>query len=162
MTITSPPAQATSNHPPEKAAKRAKPRPPVASRRFGYALAIAINVVLIYLINEWPGWQSLTFVTPDAETLIPIVNASLVISTVVNAIYLIADPRWLRASGEAVTGAVSFIVILCVLTVFPFDFSQFSFDWTMLLRVLMVVGLVGSMVSVVTNLVTLIREVGKT
>ena len=161
MTITSPEVPDTGTRVPEEVAERTKPRPPIAARRFGYGLSIAINVVLIYLINEWPGWQTLSFLTADADKVIPIVNASLVISTVANAIYLIADPRWLRAIGDAVMGAVSFIVIVCVLNVFPFDFSQFSFDWTMLVQVMLVVGLVGSVVSIIANLVTFTREVGK-
>ncbi len=133
----------------------------IASRRFGYALSIAINVVLIYLINEWPGWQSLSFMTADAERVIPIINASMVIIIVANALYLIADPRWLRAIGEAVTAAVSFVAIACLLEVFPFDFNDLSFDWETLVRVLLVLGLVGSAVSVIANLVTFIREVGR-
>ncbi len=136
-------------------------RPSIASRRFGYALSIAINVVLIYLVNEWPGWQSLSFMTADAERVIPIINASMVIIIVANALYLIADPRWLRAIGEAITAAVSFVAIACLLGVFPFDFSDLSFDWETLVRVLLVLGLVGSAVSVIANLVTFIREVGK-
>jgi hypothetical protein len=130
-------------------------------RRFGYAVAIALNVAFIFLINEWPGWSSVPFLTDDTEAVIPILNAALVISIVVNAIYLIADPRWLRAMGDAVTAAVSFIVIIVTLRVFPFDFSDYSFDWTMLVQVLLGVGLIGCVVGVIANLVTFTREVGK-
>jgi hypothetical protein len=85
----------------------------------------------------------------------------LVIGAVVNAVYLVADPRWLRALGEAINAAVSFVVILVVFTLWPFDFSAWSFDWTMLVQIMGVVGLIGSLVGVVTNLVTLTREVGR-
>jgi hypothetical protein len=139
-----------------------RPRPSVTARRFGYALSIAINVILIYLINEWPGWQSLTFLTPDAASLIPLVNAVLVITLIANAIYLIVDPRWLRALGDAVTGAASLILLLVLLSTFPFDFSPFSFDWTMLLQIMLVLGIVVTTVSIIANLVTFIRELGRT
>jgi drug/metabolite transporter (DMT)-like permease len=132
----------------------------VASRRFGYALGIAINVLFIFFINEWPGWQQVPFLTDATNDVLPLVNASLVISAVVNAVYLIGDPRWLRALGDAFTAAVSFAVILVVLMVFPFDFSAYSFDWAMLVTVMMWVGLVGSAVAVVANLVTMVRELG--
>ncbi len=138
-----------------------KKRPTVGMRRFGYVVAIALNVVFIFLINEWPGWSSVAFLTDETETVIPILNAALVISIVVNAIYLIADPRWLRAIGDAVTAAVSFIVILVVLRVFPFDFADYSFDWAMLVQVMLGVGLIGCLVGVIANLVTFTREVGK-
>lgn len=140
----------------------AKQRPSIGMRRFGYVVAIVVNVVLIFLINEWPGWASVPFLTSETETVIPIMNAALVISIVVNAVYLISDPRWLRAIGEAVTSAISFIVILVVLRVFPFDFADYSFDWAMLVQVMLGVGLIGSLVGVIVNLVAFTREVGKT
>jgi hypothetical protein len=139
-----------------------KQRPSIGMRRFGYVVAIALNVALIFVINEWPGWATVSFLTPETETVIPIVNASLVIAIVVNAVYLISDPRWLRAMGDAATAAVSFVVILVVLRIFPFDFSDYSFDWAMLVQVMLVVGLIGSLVGVIANLVTFTREVGRT
>lgn len=140
---------------------RPRQRPSIGMRRFGYVVAIAVNVALIFVINEWPGWATVSFLTSETETIIPIVNASLVIAIVVNAVYLISDPRWLRAMGDAVTAAVSFFVILVVLRVFPFDFTDYSFDWAMLVQVLLVVGMIGSLVGVIANLVTFTREVGK-
>ena len=137
-----------------------KERQPVGMRRFGYAVAIALNIAFIFVINEWPGWSSVPFLTDDTEVVIPILNAALVISIVVNAIYLIADPRWLRALGDAVTAAVSFIVTIVTLRVFPFDFSAYTFDWTLLVQVLLGDGLVGCLVGVIANLVTFVREVG--
>jgi hypothetical protein len=158
MTTTTPTSPVVT----EQATARApKERQPLGMRRFGYAVAIAINVALIFLINEWPGWSSVPFLTDETETVIPILNAALVISIVVNAIYLIADPRWLRAIGDAVTAVVSFIVIMVTLRVFPFDFSDYSFDWTMLVQVLLGVGLIGCVFAVIANLVTFTREVGK-
>lgn len=140
--------------------RSSKQRQPVGMRRFGYAVAIALNIAFIFVINEWPGWSSVPFLTDDTEVVIPILNAALVISIVVNAMYLIADPRWLRALGDAVTAAVSFIVIIVTLRVFPFDFSAYTFDWTLLVQVLLGVGLVGCLVGVIANLVTFVREVG--
>jgi hypothetical protein len=137
-----------------------KRRPSPAARRFGYVVAITVNVLLIFAINEWPGWQEVSFLTDETSRVIPLVNAALVIGAVANAIYLVADPRWLRALGEAINAAVSFVVILVVFTVWPFDFSAWSFDWTMLVQIMGVVGLIGSLVGVVTNLVTFTREVG--
>lgn len=140
---------------------RPKRRQTLGMRRSGYAIAIVVNVAFIFLINEWPGWSSVVLLTDETETVVPILNAALVISIVVNAIYLIADPRWLRAIGDAVTAAVSFIVILVALRVFPFDFTDYSFDWAMLVQVMLGVGLIGCLVGVIANLVTFTREVGK-
>ena len=143
---------------PERSPRRQ--RPPVASRRFGYSLGIAINVLIIFFINEWPGWQQVPFLTDATNDVLPLVNASLVIGAVVNAVFLIGDPRWLKALGDAFTAAVSFVVIMVVLMVFPFDFSAYSFDWAMLVTVMLWIGLIGSAVAVVANLVTMVRELG--
>ena len=158
MTTTTPTSSVV---PEEVTGPPQKERPSVGMRRLGYSAAIALNVVLIFLINEWPDWSSVSFLTEETASVIPWVNASLAISIFVNAIYLIADPRWLKALGEAVTAAVSFVVIVVVFTVWPFDFSSWSFDWTMLVQVLGVIGLVGSLFGVIANLVTFTREVGK-
>lgn len=137
-----------------------KTRPSLASRRFGYSLGIVINVLLIFAINEWPGWQEVPFLTDETADILPLLNASLVISIVVNAVYLIRDPRWFKALGDAVTAVVSFAVILVTLVVFPFDFTAYSFDWAMLVTVMLWIGLIGSAIAVVANLVTMVRELG--
>lgn len=136
---------------------RHRDRPSPASRRFGYGLGIAISVVLLFAINEWPGWQEVPFLTDATSDVLPLVNASLAISIVANAIYLIADPRWLKAFGDAVTAGVSFAVVWVVLAVFPFDFSAYTFDWALLVTVVLWVGLIGSAVGVVANLVAMVR-----
>ncbi|MFL6181982.1 MAG: hypothetical protein ACJ73J_06690, partial [Actinomycetes bacterium] len=88
-------------------------------------------------------------------------NASMVVVIVVNGLYLIADPRWLRAIGEAVAAAVSFIAIASLLQVFPFDFSALSFEWQTLVRVMLVLALLGSAINLIANLVTFTRELGR-
>ena len=158
MTTTTPMTTPTTE---EAEAATTRERQTVGMRRFGYAVAVAINVALIFMINEWPGWSSVPFLTNATETVIPILNAALVISIVVNAVYLIADPRWLRALGDAATAVVSFIVIVVTIRVFPFDFTAYTFDWAMLTRVILGVGLIGCVVGVIANLVTFTREVGR-
>ena len=139
-----------------------KPRPTLRSRHFGYGLAIAINVIFIFAINEWPGWQEVPFLTDQTPDVLPLVNASLVISIVVNAAYLMADPRWFKALGDTFTAAVAFVVTLAVLVVFPFDFSAYSFDWKMLVTVMLWIALIGSAVGVIANLVAFVRALGAT
>lgn len=47
---------------------------------------------------------------------------------VANLVYLLHDPRWLKALGDVVTTAVGLVAVLRMWAVFPFDFGDSSFD----------------------------------
>jgi len=138
-----------------------KKRPSPASRRFGYLVAVVVNLAILLAVNEWPGWDAVPFLTADTESLLGLVNASLWISVAVNVAYLAFDPRWFKALGDALTAAVSFVVTWAILVVFPFDFGTHAFDWAALTRIVLVVALVGSLVAVVVNLVTSARTLAR-
>jgi hypothetical protein len=134
-------------------------RPSLASRRFGYLLAATINAVILYLVNGRPGWQSLDFLTGDTTRVLWLFNLSLVVGIAVNLVYAGYDPPWLTAAGNLVTTAIGIIVLARFWQVFPFDFGDSSFDWAMLIRVLLVIGIVGAAIGVMAHTVALIRAV---
>ena len=43
-----------------------KRRPPVRIRHAGYIVGVVANSVLLVLVNAWPGWDVLPFLTPPA------------------------------------------------------------------------------------------------
>jgi hypothetical protein len=140
-------------------APKAKPgRPSVAARRTGYAIAIGINVVMLWLANVEPGWEVLPFLTADMEQVMPLVNASMLAGVVVNVFYLAADPKWLKAVGDIVTTTVGIVAMVAIWQVFPFDFGDASFDWALLFRWVLGVGIVGSAIGIVVNLVSLVSD----
>jgi hypothetical protein len=147
-----------SSYPSEAPPKR---RPSRASRRAGYVVAALVNLAILYAVNVWPGWDAVPFLTLDTERVLGLLNASLVVAVVVNLAFVAFDPRWFKALGDALTSAFGFVVTWAVLAVFPFDFTAYSFNWTAVTRVLLVVGLVGSLVAVVANLVTFVRAVAR-
>ena len=116
-------------------------------------MAAAVNAVLLYLVNSRPGWDTVPFLTDDTTLVLGAVNASITAGLVANLLYLVADPRRLRAFGEAVTTAVGLYAMVRVWQVFPFDVTD---GWTTVLRVLLVVGIVGSGVGIVSALVRLV------
>ncbi|HEY5881484.1 MAG TPA: hypothetical protein VIU11_21420, partial [Nakamurella sp.] len=105
-------------------------RPPRArrTRRGGYVGAIVVNAIMLYLINVWPGWAVLPFLTDDLRVVLPWINASILTSIVVNVGYLVADPRWVRALGSIVTGVVGLVATVRMWQVFPFDFAGSAID----------------------------------
>jgi hypothetical protein len=132
-------------------------RPSVAARRFGYIVAAAITAAIWFVINVWPGWQDLSFLTDQTTEVLWLVNVSLVVSVAVNLIYAVYDPVWLKALGDLVTTSIGLAVLVRAWQVFPFDFSDYSIDWAVIARVVLVIGIVGSCIGIVVQLVTLMR-----
>ncbi|WP_030440534.1 hypothetical protein [Actinoplanes subtropicus] len=126
------------------------------ARRAGYVIAAAVNAVLLYLINGRPGWAVLPFLTGDVVRVLPLINLSLVAGIAVNLIYVIRDSRWLVAAGGLITTGVGLAALAKLWQVFPFDFAAGS-PWPTVTRVLLLLGIAGSMVGLVVQLVALAR-----
>ena len=126
-------------------------------RRAGYVVAIIINLLVLGFINTWPGWESFDFVTADAADVVPLVNLSIGVSILANIVYLVVDAPRVKAIGEMVVSAVAMVVSVIVLRVFPFDFSAYAFPWELLTRVVLVIAVIGSGISVLVNLYRAIR-----
>ncbi|HSK23835.1 MAG TPA: hypothetical protein VK906_11690 [Egicoccus sp.] len=133
-------------------------RPPTTAARFGFAVSIVVNLVLLwaaYQLLDW-GWPG--FLTADFERLLPLVTASLVVSIAANVAYLLWDRRWVRPLGDLVIAAVGVVVTVRFLDVFPFDFAGYATDWSWLARTVLAVGLVGAAISVIVNGVKLLTD----
>ncbi len=131
-------------------------RPSRAARRVGYLVAAAFAVVVLVVLLVSPGWEAASFVTDDGEQVIGLVAGSVVLSLVVNLVWVVADPPRLRALGELATSVVGVVVCARLLDVFPFTFDDGS-RWPTVIRVLLWLGVVGSAIGTVTNLVALVR-----
>ncbi|MGZ4626321.1 MAG: hypothetical protein ACXV3S_08555 [Kineosporiaceae bacterium] len=129
-------------------------RPSVATRRAGYAIAVVVNVALLWAVNVWPGWEAMPFLTDETPQILGLVNAAFVLAIVLNLLYLVRDPLWLTTVGTLATTALGTAVTARALAVFPFDLSG---AWTTVVRVLLVVGLAGTAIAFVVALVSLVR-----
>lgn len=127
------------------------------ARRFGYLVAVAVNVLLLYLINVAPGWQQLTFLTSATVSVLTWVNTSLVAGIVANVAYVLDDAPGIRAFGDLVTTSIALAAVVRVWQVFPFAFDRRGLPWEQVIRVLLVVAGVGSAIAIVVQLVTLVR-----
>ena len=129
-----------------------------AGRRAGYVVAAVLNGVLLWLIHVWPGWDAVPFLTADFEIVLWLVDLSLVVTIVLNLVYLVRDPRWLTAAGAVVTTAIGLAAVIRMMQIFPFDFGD-SDVWPVVFRLLLWVALVGSIIGIVANLVTMVRAI---
>jgi hypothetical protein len=139
-----------------EAMTRERRRTTSAGRRVGYVFAIAINAALLYAANRWPGWDAVAFLTERTPEVLGIVNASLIAGIIANVVYVVWDPPRLRALGDLVTLSIGIAAMTKVWQVFPFDFRGYSFDWELVTRILLVVGIAGSAVGIIVALFNLV------
>lgn len=137
-----------------------KPRPSTAARRAGYLVAALVNAVMLYLVNAWPGWDSLSFLTAETTEVLVWVNASMAAGIVANLIYVGRDTPRMRAAGDLVTTGIGLVAMVRIWQVFPFSFDLSGLDWALVVRVLLVVGIVGSVIALVVRLVSLLSDTG--
>ena len=131
-------------------------RPTRASRRAGYVVAAVLNGVLLWLIHVWPGWDAVPFLTSDFQTMLWLVDLSLVVTILLTLIYLVRDPRWLTAAGAVVTTAIGLAAVIRMMQVFPFDFGD-SDVWPVVFRVLLWVAIIGAAIGIIVNAVIVVR-----
>ena len=135
-----------------------KRSPSVATRRAGYVISVLVNAALLFGVNVWPGWDVLPFLTNDFTQVLAWVNASLVVSLALNVVYVFNDTKRLKALGDIVSLAVALVVTVLMWRVFPFDFGDSTFDWTLVFRILLGVGIFGTAIAIVVNLVSLVSD----
>ncbi len=134
-------------------------RPVVAARRAGYVVAVLVNAAILCAVNVWPGWQALPFLTDDVSLVLGLVNASILVNVVANMVYVVADPRWLKALGDVLTTGVGLAALLQIWRVFPFDFSGSSFDWALVVRIAVGVAIGGSAIAIVVAVVSFVKSI---
>ena len=131
---------------------RARPGP--SQRSFGYVVAIAVNVGLLYLINESPGWDAVGFLTSETSLVLGLVNASIAAGVAMNSVYLVSDPEWLRALGDVVTTTIGLVALLAIWQVWPIDLPA---PWELLTRWVIGVGVAGSVIGIIVAMVRFVR-----
>jgi len=130
-------------------------RPSLGTRRVGYVVSVLVNAILLFLVNVSPGWEILPFLTPDFALVLGLVSLSLAAGIAVNLLFLAADPPWVVSLGNLTTTGVGLAAMIRLWQVFPLDLPA---GWTTVARVLLVVGIVGSVIGLVVNAVTLVRS----
>lgn len=129
------------------------------ARRLGYGISAAVNLVIAWAVNVWPGWEAVPFLDDATTEVLPLVNLSLMVGFVTNVAYIVLDPPWFRALGHILTAAVSIAVLVRTLRVFPFDFSDSASTWEPITRGILVFLIVASILGLVSYLVQYVRAV---
>ncbi|HSJ28732.1 MAG TPA: hypothetical protein VLB67_11005 [Acidimicrobiia bacterium] len=125
-------------------------------RRAGYAVAVVVNAVLLYVVANVLEWGWLPFLTEDFSRVAPFLGVSIVASIVFNAAYMWYDGVWFKTLGELVTGVLSLVVTIQTYRVFPFDFATSSFPWAGLVRVVLILAMLGIVAGLVAAVMRLV------
>lgn len=128
-----------------------------AGRRFGYAVAIGINLLLVWVIGNLAHWELVAFLTAEFADLVPLLQLGLWVTIVANVVYFMDDRSFATRAARLVVDVVNLFVTFRVFDIFPFDFSAHSFNWGFVFRAILLIALVGTAVSAVVHLSQLIR-----
>lgn len=122
-----------------------------AARKFGYVVAIVVNLILMYVFNNLLRWNWHGFWGPRGVLAWPIItprwadvlwalNLSISISIISYVLLLLYDPLWLRRLAEIVRNLFGILVLYMFYAVFPFDFGYDIIDkivrWALLAAIL--------------------------
>ena len=128
--------------------------------RAGYAIAVAVNLALLFVVSNLLAWGWIPFLTDDFEQLLPIVSLSLIVGAIVNAAFILYNDQWFRSVGQIVQNVFGLFVIVTTLKVFPFNFSAYSINWTTITRVVLIVLAVLIGIGTIAEFAKLIRSLG--
>lgn len=147
-----------SNHHTDPVAPPAAAAPPAAvaragGRRAGYVGSIVVNLIMLWLINGWPGWDAVPFLTASTVLVIGAVNASIIARIVADAVNVVLDLPRVRALGDIVSIGFGLAALIRIWQVFPLDVTS---GWEIVARVLLVLGFIGSAVGIVEALSRLV------
>jgi hypothetical protein len=110
---------------------------------------------MLWLVNVWPGWQAVPFLTAATVLVIGAVNASIVARATADLVNLVFDLPRLRALGDIISICFGLVALVRIWQVFPLD--VIGTPWEVVARVLLGIGIVGSVVGIVEAAVRLFR-----
>jgi hypothetical protein len=128
------------------------------ARRAGYAIAVVVNLALLFVANNLLAWDVLPFLTGEFATVLWLIDISLLATVAVNLAHMWYDPAWFKSSCQIGLGSISMLVALRMFQVFPFDFSAYEFDWERVTRFVIVLSMIGIGIGIVVETVKLARS----
>ena len=126
-----------------------------AGRRFGHGVAVVINVAMLLAVQYILEWGWLPFLTDEFADVVPWISLGLAATIVANLVYQFNDTSVVKSSGQILVNLISFLVTYRIFLVFPFDFSGSTFNWEVVVRVLLVLAMVGAGLGVLAEVIKL-------
>jgi hypothetical protein len=84
---------------------------------------------------------------------------SLIAAITANVIFFFFNADWFVSLLRFFLNTIGLILAVRMLQVFPFDFSAYTFDWALVIRILLILGIVGAGIAILAELVKFIAAV---
>lgn len=120
--------------------------------------AIIVNVIVLYVVNNLLSWH-LGFILPSFQDVLWILNISIGMTILANIIFLIYHPGWFRSIMQIILNILGFMVCYYLYTIFPFIFSNAAY--TIALKILIILGMVGVIIASIVEVFRLILRLLK-
>ena len=133
-----------------------------SARRVGYVTSIAINLAMLIVVQNILTWGWLPFLTAEFAEVVPWISLSLFATIVVNIVYQLDDSQIVKSAGQIGVNLISIWVTYTILTVFPFDFSAYAFDWEVVARFVLVVAILGAAIGALVEAIKLVSSLPPT
>lgn len=130
-----------------------------------YVAAVIANIVVLVFMNTVMLWQQSTrgVVLESWVAILWAADLSLGMQILGNLFLAFYRPAWLSALMQALFSALGVLGLIVFFTVFPLDFSRLVGPWlNTLLRVVLVVGMVGSIIAFIVSVVRFFQAAGRT
>jgi uncharacterized membrane protein len=149
-----------------------------AGRIAGYGVSIFWSIVLIiffsffhryiawYYVEPGGGVIRLSILTNDYFAWLPILVTALVISVAANILLIIYDRYWLRKILQIILNVIGVVVVVKLVSIFPFDFSMIPYATVVdivpvVVTIILIVIAVGLGVGALVRFIKLITEATK-
>lgn len=119
------------------------------SKKSEYIATIIFNLIFLYIFNNLLNWH-IYFVTNSFNEVLWIVNLSIIVSIIGNALLVVFDPVRFRHLVKIIINIVSFAAVYLVYEVFPFNFYNSFYNWgfSILLILVMIGIIIGTIVEI--------------
>ncbi len=124
----------------------------------GHLIAIAVNLVLLYVVRNLGEWDVLSFLTDDYDQVIGPLSVSIIATIIGRAIRIVFPGRRIGLLIDGVVTVFGFYALLRVFQVFPFDFDPDGFRWDLVARFVLIVGLLGSAIGILVTPLRLLQR----
>lgn len=125
------------------------------NRKSDYIFAIIFNLIFLYIVNNLLNWD-IYFITDALNEVLWIVNLSIIVAIIGNALLLAYNPEWFRHVIKIIMNIFALISTYFVYIVFPFDFNNSFLNWG--LGIFLILIMIGIAIAIIVEFYFLISR----